>query len=110
MIKIYGASDDLIEIEGKISEEIGCYSTRNIKKTITASDGTIAKIHYNKDGIWQIDMVKAGTSFLEKIFSVGDDNKLFCFNAIGCSSYSDVLILDNEIEWIKIGKRLIKPE
>ena len=100
--KIYGAGDDLIEIEGQLSDEICCYNTRNSKKTITASDGTVAKIHYNNEGIWQIDMIKAGTKFIEKIFSVGYDNKHICFNAIGCSSYSDVLVLDEGIEWVKL--------
>lgn len=33
MLKIYGASDDLVEIEGHVTDEIGCYD-KNVLLTI----------------------------------------------------------------------------
>jgi hypothetical protein len=48
--KIYGASDDLIEIEGAINDEVGHYDATRL--LIKASDGTIARITY--DGEWKI--------------------------------------------------------
>ena len=102
--KIYGASDDLIEIEGAINDEVGCYF--NAKQTITCSDNTKASISYN--GEWKIIVIVEGEKFLGKINSVGDDAKHILPDAEGCTSYSDILILDEGIEWVKIGRKTYK--
>jgi hypothetical protein len=101
--KIYGASDDLIEIEGAISDDVDCY---NHKKPIkmTFSDGTIATIFYN--GEWKINVKEHGTKFKAKINCAGEDIEHTGI-AKGCTSYSDVLILDEGIKWVRIkGKTL----
>lgn len=100
-VRVYGASDDLIEIDGAISDEINCY---NDIKTIEASDGTKGKIWYNNDGIWQISISKIGKDYVGLIAAVGDDNEHTDKEAIGCTSYSDVAIWDG-IDWIKIGRK-----
>lgn len=105
MTKIYGASDDLIEIEGEITDEIGCYN--NTCQSITVSDGTRARIHYDDEGQWRIEVLVSGPLFIKKIDSVGDDAK-HTDDAANCSSYSDVLFLKEGVEWIKIGKRTFK--
>jgi len=92
--KIYGASDDLIEIEGAINEEADHYDATNLP--IRCSDGTFAKITY--DGEWKINVLVEGDKFLGKIDSVGDDAKHVFPDAEGCTSYSDVLVLDEGIE------------
>ena len=105
--KIYGASDDLIEIDGEITDEVGCYGhIRPIN--ISASDGTIATIVY--DGEWKIKVKTKGTKFLKIVDSVGDDFDIDHTDddAKGCTSYSDVLVFDSAIEWIKIGRKTIK--
>lgn len=103
--KIYGASDDLIEIEGAISDEHDAY---NFSGTVTASDGTTAKLKYNDDGQWEFTVTKEGSKFLGLVKSVGDDAKHIFPDAVGCSSYSDVLILDEGIKWVKIGRKTFK--
>ena len=105
MTRIYGASDDLIEIDGDISDEIGCYDHKRPIK-FEVSDGTKATIFY--DGEWKIKVTVAGDKYIEKTDNVGDDKK-HIGNAEKCPSYSDVLILGEGIEWIKIkGKTFTK--
>jgi len=105
--KIYGVSDDLIEIEGEISDEVGCYGhTRPIN--ISVSDGTTATIVY--DGEWKIKVKTEGGKFIKVVDSVGDDSDVDHTDedANGCSTYSDVLVFDDGIEWIKIGRKILK--
>ncbi len=103
--KIYGASDDLIEIEGAISDEHDGY---DFSGTVVASDGTTAKLKYDKDGQWKFALVKAGEKFVRIIDAVGDDKKHTEADAKDCSAYSDVLVLEDGIEWIKIGRKTYK--
>jgi hypothetical protein len=100
-VKLYGASDDLIEIEGDINDEIDCYDD---VKSIEASDGTKGKIWYNNDGVWQISISKSGTNYMGTIPAVGEDDEHTDKDAIGCTSYSDVAVWKG-IDWIKIGRR-----
>ena len=104
--KIYGASDDLIEIEGAVEEEANHIDAKNI--AIKASDGTQAKITYDENGEWKICVTVEGDKFLQIVCSVGDDAKHSYPDAIGCSSYSDVLVLDEGIEWVKVGRKTFK--
>jgi hypothetical protein len=70
MTKIYGASDDLIEFDGDVSGEVGCYGTddREHGVLVAGSDGTLLDVKYGKGGagIWGIQLLKAGELF-EKI-------------------------------------------
>ena len=66
--KVYGASDDLIEFEGDIHGEIGCYATDdkdNLGVLIAFSDGTIATVRYGKNGhaVWGITVLRRGELF-----------------------------------------------
>lgn len=47
--KIYGHSDDLIEIEGFTNDEFNCYSIAETGFKFSCSDGTNGKINYNGD-------------------------------------------------------------
>lgn len=102
--KIYGYSDDLVEIEGAINDEWGCFHHKK-PIPIEVSDGTKATIFY--DGEWKINVPFAGSKYVEKIDSVGDDNE-HTGKADGCTSYSDVLIFEDGIEWVKVGSKTFK--
>jgi len=103
---IYGSSDDLIEIDGLFCDEHNCYGHEK-PINIRASDGTKATIFY--DGEWKIDVKEQGDKFQQLIKAVGEDNshaepfKL-------CSSYSDILVLNEGVEWIKIGTKTYKAD
>ncbi len=62
--EIYGASDDLIEIEGGLSGEHGCYNTSEESPVaMFLSDGTVLAIHYGDGGVWKIDVREKGALF-----------------------------------------------
>lgn len=95
MVKIYGASDDLVEIEGsKIEHEIGCYE-QDIR--IRFLDGTIIRIGYPKDGmaVWWIEVEADGTA--PHTLTVCDDED--------ADIYSDVFEIDSEIKSHRIIKQ-----
>jgi len=100
--KIYGASDDLIEIEGEVSDEIGCYN--DTKKNIVCSDGTRVKIDY--DGNWGITVIETGSLFDKIVLGSPAEEPHTDPDAKDCSAYSDVLILKEGIEWVRIGRKI----
>lgn len=67
MTKIYGRSDDLIEFEGDVRGEFGCYGTddRDRGVLVACSDGTLLEVKYGKAGlgIWAITLIKQGDLF-----------------------------------------------
>jgi hypothetical protein len=102
--KIYGSSDDLIEIEGQINEEIGCFDHDKPIK-FSCSDGTIGTIFYN--GMWKIEIKTEGTLIQAVHVTSGDEHEHTGL-AKGCTPYSDVLILAEGIEWVKIKGKTYK--
>lgn len=65
MITVYGASDDLIEVEGDISEEFTYQSTGSEGDYLAFSDGTILRIVATDecDGMWRITPIVTGPGF-----------------------------------------------
>lgn len=60
-VTIYGASDDLIELEGDINEEFYCREYNFLH----FNEGSIIGIGYSNDGVWQIKLVKPGIAKFE---------------------------------------------
>ena len=89
MVKVYGASDDLVEIENSKykEDEIGCYDH---DVHIRFFDGTVIRVGYPKDGlaIWWIEIEKQGTA----------ENKLTICNDEDARIYSDIFEIDSEIK------------
>jgi hypothetical protein len=104
--RIYGASDDLIEIDGQIIDEVEAYSTDRTPIKFKTSLGTKGTITYN--GEWKIDVKEGGSDFVIKIESVGDDNTHTEENTNDVPSYSDVLILEGDLEWVKVNGEKFK--
>jgi len=96
---LYGGSDDLIEIEGAVSDEIGCYEQAEKGIKFSASDGTTGIIKYN--GEWIIEVHDPGSLISKHIKSVGDELN-HGGEYVKFTSYSDILEFDEGIEWIKI--------
>ena len=89
MVKVYGASDDLVEIENSKykEDEIGCYD-HDVR--IRFFDGTVIRIGYPKDGlaIWWVEIEKQGTA--EQKLTICDDED--------ARIYSDIFEIDSEIK------------
>ena len=89
MVKVYGCSDDLVEIENSRYEEdeIGCF---DYDVRICFDDGTIIRVGYSKPGmgVWFIDVEKMGTA--EQRLTICEDED--------AEIYSDIFEIDAEIE------------
>lgn len=91
MTKIYGASDDLIELEGDIYDEVDVLSlSKDVDKPIilTFDDNTKVRITYNNNGIWKIKPLVVGHLFdkIDECLEESDDR------------YSDCLIMKDGLE------------
>lgn len=107
MICIYGASDDLIEVDGNLREEIDCYHDAPEGIQFETSDGTKGIISYTSAGTWDIVLNFKGDDFVRLVGEVGEDGSHNEPEFPNATSYSDLLILDRP-SWIKIGGMLIK--
>ena len=89
MVKVYGASDDLVEIENSQykEDEIGCYA-HDVR--IRFLDGTVIRVGYPKDGlsIWLIEIEKQGTAEHKLAICEDEDARI----------YSDIFYIDSEIK------------
>lgn len=89
MIKVYGYSDDIVEIEGSgyQEDEIGCYG-RDV--LIYFMDGTEIRVHYGKPGlgVWAITVEQRGMAMQVLTECNNEESDL----------YSDVFKIDAEIQ------------
>lgn len=94
-LRIYGASDDLLELEGDITEEI--YVPDDKVTYLACSDGTLISVRYDEDGIWRLQRVYTGDSMLIKEEgSVERDTP-------------DVIVLSNAtIKWVVVGEKIVR--
>lgn len=96
MVKIYGVSDDLVEIEGSAykADEIGCF---NSDVRIRFVDGTVIRIGYPKANaaIWWIEVEEQGTAEQELILCRDEDARI-------CS---DIFKIDAEIKRYSVIKQ-----
>jgi len=91
-VKVYGASDDLIEIEGDIREEFNVYDD---ERYLAFSDGTVVKVWYDEDGIWRVHVVAGGEGCTKTRLPQDDKN-------------TEVLELEGvSIKWVVEGKKFI---
>ena len=88
MVKVYGCSDDLVEIEGSKykEDEIGCFD-RDVR--IWFEDGTVILVGYPKPdlGVWWIAIEQAGTAIFHIEHCNDEDAEI----------YSDIFEIDSEI-------------
>jgi hypothetical protein len=92
-VVIYGASDDLIEIEGALREE---FNGGDDLAYLAFSDGTVLTVQYADDGCWRINRVATGTLAYTKVEADGADTK----------NYSDRVTLSGppgELRWCVNG-------
>ena len=93
MVKIYGCSDDLVEIYGSSyqEDEIGCYQSDVI---LAFEDGTVIRCGYAKPGlgVWYIHIEREGTAERQLHICMDED----------ADPYSDVLEIDAEVvsHWV----------
>lgn len=96
--EVYGASDDLIEIDGDLSAEISAWGTdeKDHGVLIICSDGTLLDVKYGKNekGIWGVKLVKRGSLF-DRIDQCTDED---------ANRYSDTAHFRDGLKWAYAAK------
>ena len=100
-IVIYGASDDLIEIDGDIREEFNPSMNDDESWLLAISDGTVLRITYGKMGIWRLAPVIYGTSSVDIQQAPEDDDENYSDRATLTTSYEDLV-------WVVLGTAIAK--
>lgn len=99
-VVIYGASDDLVEVEGDIREE---FNPGDGPSYLAVSDGTVLRISY--DGQWHISRVASGSAGYEHHPAYAKEGN----RADGSAAYSDRVTLVGTgyvpLAWVVFGDR-----
>lgn len=98
-VTIYGASDDLIEIEGDIREEFN--PPYDEEAVLAFSDGTVLRMKYGDSGVWRIAPVFLSTEGplrggLEIVQAPENDE----------TNYSDRATIKASIFWVVMGTQI----
>jgi hypothetical protein len=98
-ISVYGASDDLLEVEGDITDEFNPswrrYDDDKEPSYLIVSDGSVLAIRYDENGIWRITRIISGTATMEK--KDGDIVK----------DTNDIVTLTGDIKWVMFTDRAV---
>ena len=97
-VQVTGASDDLIEIDGGISEEWGAYEDGKDGSLLAFSDGTVLRIRYSDSGVWRIELVHQGHCEVQIEQAPEDDDR----------DYTDRATLTGPLLWVVRGKSIAK--
>lgn len=73
-ITVYGASDDLIELDGAISEEFPFLDRDDRGDLVAFSDGTILRVAFSASGVWRITPVVEGVGTLTIVQAPEEDD------------------------------------
>lgn len=93
-VTVYGASDDLIEVEGALREEFSALDTDNDQGSILAfSNGVVLRVTYSKDGVWRIAPLAGGSRVTIDFAPTDDDD-----------NYSDRARITEDVSWVVHGK------
>lgn len=86
---VYGASDDLVEVEGPIREEF--YAPSGDGLVLAFSTGVVLRVAFSPDGFWRIAPLAGGDKVtIVQATDVEDD-------------YSDRATLHDEPTWVVSG-------
>lgn len=59
---VYGASDDLIEVEGDIRKEWSNPSYSDEPRYLAFGDGSVLRVAYTEGGLWRVERVREGSA------------------------------------------------
>jgi hypothetical protein len=97
-LKVFGHSDDLVELEGDIANELAFYPDDDDKgMTLGLGDGTCLTVIYSEAGIWRITPVAIGPcTKMDKKEAVDSDE----------DDYSDTVTLTSTVpfKWAVLGE------
>lgn len=93
-VEVYGASDDLIEVDGYLREEFSYDDEANL---LAFSDGTVLSIEYNQEGLWRMAPLVKGSEFqgIDQTAATEED-------------YTDRAHFGSGLRWVMYGKAWIR--
>lgn len=102
---IYGASDDLLELEGDLREEFNIYDAST---SVALSCGTLLRVHY--DGKWSIRVTTgAGASRVAVYPWDLPGARRGVAGLEDVPSYSDVAVVEADtLDWAVVGQRVVR--
>jgi len=99
-LTIYGASDDLIEIDGTSfpAEEFNVYlDTPSDSLILAVSDGTLLRVRRDEDGVWRFTPVVVGSAGVS--IEQGQDDR----------RHSDLVTLTgDDLRWVVLGTQIAR--
>ncbi len=111
--KLYGSSDDLVELAGTIKDEINVYDE---PLYLRFDNGTHLKAAYAKDGCWRLETLERGTvRSIRKLVGLPDDPETEgspqLHGDADAPSYSDVIVIETaeKLELVGHGSKPVKP-
>lgn len=101
-VTIYGASDDLIEVEGDIHEEFSWPGWKlgggsEESALLAVSDGTILRVRYDVEGCWRIERIAVGAAIYQHTPATSPKD-----------DYSDRVTLTGDVTWIVLGNEMAR--
>lgn len=99
-IIIYGASDDLIEVESTSfrAEEFNVCPNEDERLILAVSDGTVLRVYYDEDGIWRFVPLMIGSSNVDIKVATYDGD-----------TYTDrVTLTGDDLRWVVLGTHIAK--
>lgn len=91
--KVYGASDDLVEVEGDVTGAVDFYGNDDDNGVLLSfSDGTLLTVKYGQK--WEVRLIHGGELF-EKIEQCPDEDE---------DNYSDIAYFKDGLKWAYAGK------
>jgi hypothetical protein len=102
-VTIYGASDDLIEVESTSfrDEEFNVnLDSAQDSLLLAVSDGTVLRVRYDEDGIWRFTPLVVGSANVNfKVAAYAGDK----------GTYTDRVTLTGEdLSWVVLGSQIAK--
>lgn len=96
--RVYGASDDLIEIEGALREEFCATNEVHDEGDLLAfSTGVVLRVRYDSDGVWRLAPL-VGASEVTVVPAPANDE----------DNYSDRVLLHEPPTWVVHGTEWAK--
>lgn len=89
MLRVYGSSDDLIEVDGDVREEFVLFD-EDAGDILAFSNGVVLRVQYDVDGFWRIRSL-AGHKLVRRREPVEDGD------------YSDVALIEGSVSWVVHG-------
>jgi hypothetical protein len=91
-VTVYGASDDLIEVDGAVSEEFPLHDDDE-GDLLAFSNGVILRVCYSKSGVWRITRVVGDAEWVSIEQAPEDDE----------DNYTDRATVNDSVAWVVHG-------